>query len=618
MTTIAIPRAIPPHRSSSPTPPLTPLSSLESIIAKPIPIPNKHIPHCPTGPAPAARKPDTPPASPPSKHADVPSNSLLFPPDAYRRLTSRPNPIYSIDAAGIAAALEYASQHPLPEPADVFPYLHGLHQNNHVQQAFFIARRRSLRKTPKCVRGITVVKASGDLSRSKLKGAIAPEEFMQTRHPEFRDIDPKDGFSVRNFQIQAGKSAMLSDIIVYGDDEVQLCRLAKNIAAAQQSWLVQHVRDAQQIARYNTFVCSSTFNEFEISHPELVAIDSEGRLTGHVMDFSHQERHEMCTMTAASEISANVWLGPTPDPSIVSSLVDEEDPFDIYIECSDMSQMNPKALERIARGAEDGSPQSHPAYLEFPSSGSVLAPAYPTYSHPECDGIVDTCKWIHALANAEVLPSSPPATPRPDGNTPMPDSGSHKPRKILIHCTDGYTESTLLAISYQIYATGQPVHAAWLELHTKHKRNFFAYPSDVALLAALAPRLLACSPALAHTRRSSLADNALLTQGEPRWVQTMDGSLPSRITPYMYLGNLNHANNPDMLRGMGINQILSVGETFNWDAEEQARWGQENIMLVQQVQDNGVDPLTCEFDRCLDFIGIPSCPSTQQAFQQRH
>lgn len=439
---------------------------------------------------------------------------------------------------------------------------------------------------------------------------------MQTLKPEFHEIDPKDGFSVRNFQIQAGKLAMLSDIIVYGEDEVQMCRLAKNIAAAQQSWRVQHAKDAQQIARYNTFVCASPFSEFETSHPELVAIDSEGRLTGNVMDFSHQERYEMCMMTAASEISTNVWLGPTPDPSLDATLIDGKDPFDIYIECSDMSHMNPKALENIAKGSADGAPQPHPAYLEFPSSGSILAPSYPSYSRPECDGIVDTCKWIYALANAEVLPSSPPATPNPDSNTPMRDSDSGKPRKVLIHCTDGYTESSLLAISYQIYATGQPVHAAWLELHTKQKRNFFAYPSDVALLAALAPRLLASSPALAHTRRSSLLNIAQLTREEPRWVNTMDGSLPSRITPYMYLGNLNHANNPDMLREMGIKQILSVGETFNWSAEEQTQWGRDNIMLVQQVQDNGVDPLTSEFDRCLNFIGTFSSPSS--LFKQIH
>jgi dual specificity MAP kinase phosphatase len=84
----------------------------------------------------------------------------------------------------------------------------------------------------------------------------------------------------------------------------------------------------------------------------------------------------------------------------------------------------------------------------------------------------------------------------------------------------------------------------------------------------------------------------------------MDGSLPSRILPYMYLGNLTHANNPELLRGMGIRRILSIGEPVSWDREEKERWGVQNLALVSGVQDNGIDPLTEEFERCLNFIGL--------------
>jgi len=76
------------------------------------------------------------------------------------------------------------------------------------------------------------------------------------------------------------------------------------------------------------------------------------------------------------------------------------------------------------------------------------------------------------------------------------------------------------------------------------------------------------------------------------------------VTDYMYLGNLTHANNPDLLRRMGIRQILSVGETATWKDGEEEKWGVDNIMTIQRVQDNGVDPLTEEFERCLGFIGM--------------
>jgi len=45
-----------------------------------------------------------------------------------------------------------------------------------------------------------------------------------------------------------------------------------------------------------------------------------------------------------------------------------------------------------------------------------------------------------------------------------------------------------------------------------------------------------------------------------------------------------------------------VGETAAWKDGELEKWGSDNVMIVQKVQDNGVDPLAEEFDRCLGFI----------------
>jgi dual specificity MAP kinase phosphatase len=456
-----------------------------------------------------------------------------------------------------------------------------------------------LRKTPKCLRGITIVKAGGDLSCSRLKGAIAPEEFLlqDLAGAVFREVDPKEGFSVRNFQIQAAKSAMVSDILVYGEDEFEVQRLARDCAAAQQSWRETHEEKGHELLRYNTFVCTSPFEEFEEKYPEIVATDSRGQMTGNVMDFFYQERLEMCTMTKASEIDHNVWLGPTPDSSIDPALLGSDEQFDILIECSDLGRLNPASLQAIAENTTD----DHPVYLDFPSSGSIMPP---TWSQAEADGILETCRWLYNLSHG-ILPSTPQTQENDaEGDSPMPFSSPPptrtRERKILIHCTDGYTESTLLGLAYFTYATGLPVPTAWLDLHVSKGRNFFAYPSDVALLTTIAPRLLSESPTHAE---KSLSDITELAKDEPEWIKNMDGSLPSRVTDYMYLGNLGHANNPDLLRQMGIRQILSVGETAVWKDGELSRWGKDNVMVVQRVQDNGVDPLTEEFERCLAFIG---------------
>ncbi len=151
-----------------------------------------------------------------------------------------------------------------------------------------------------------------------------------------------------------------------------------------------------------------------------------------------------------------------------------------------------------------------------------------------------------------------------------------------------------------MYAEGVPVHTAWLQMHRERNRNFFAYPSDVALLTSIQERILSESCA----RKGRLVAKKGSDES-PTWFSKMDGSLPSRILPYMYLGNLTHANNPELLRCMGISRILSIGEPVSWDQKEKDKWGAENLVLVDKVQDNGIDPLTDEFEKCLEFIGEP-------------
>ena len=74
----------------------------------------------------------------------------------------------------------------------------------------------------------------------------------------------------------------------------------------------------------------------------------------------------------------------------------------------------------------------------------------------------------------------------------------------------------------------------------------------------------------------------------------------------MYLGNLTHANNPQMLKELGIKRILSVGEPVTWSDKEKEAWGRENLKYVDRVQDNGIDELRTEFESpqgSLAFIG---------------
>lgn len=261
--------------------------------------------------------------------------------------------------------------------------------------------------------------------------------------------------------------------------------------------------------------------------------------------------------------------------------------FDIFIEANDLAQPpDAQTLKRIGERS-----YSTPQHLEFPSSGSIMPQ---TNIKPGFEPLKVMCEWIQKLANPRITAGgSDDEEVDSDGDISM-KLLNPPPRKILIHCADGYTESTLLALAYYMYAEEISAHEAWLRLHCEKKRNFFAYPSDVALLASWQPRL---EPSL------SLTPKLRPNQIDPTWISRIDGSLPSRILPYMYLGNLVHANNPDLLKAMGIKRLLSVGEPANWTKAQVDNWGAKDLLFVDRVQDNGVDPLMKEFERCLDFIG---------------
>ncbi|KAG5958678.1 hypothetical protein E4U56_005347 [Claviceps arundinis] len=594
MTFVALPRSIPPHDTGFDVEHfVTPPRSLEivdrsvNIQSCPDAQSDKHIPVCSTGPI----KPNTAhtlPVSLPYVPETLPQRSLLFPADGYVRLRKEELCVFEIDSLQIAEAIEFASRQPLPPPDLMFPWLHGLNPKNEVQQTFLLGGRRDPGNTPACARGVLLVKADGDLSRSRLKGAVAPDEFMQAGPcPKFVEADPQEGFSVRNFHIQTAKAALVSDIIIYGEDAAKSQKVAWEVAAAQSHQRQLRVTQGVSAVEYNAFFCVRPYSEFEKHESNIVAVDSSGRATGKVLDFVQQERGEMLEMAQVSKISHNVYMGPTPAKNSIA-----EKEFDILIECSDLGQLRPSVLRNILKSNAPG--REAPLHFDFPSSG-ILSP---TWSLSEADGIVQTCKWIYHLSHG-IHPAHEQEKNAASSDFATVEVGSLTQRRILIHCADGYTESTVLGIAYHSFSTGEPIPRAWLRLHTSKRRNFFAYPTDVSLLTSIAPKLLRESPLCAG---QSLTQITALLRNEPKWLTSLDGSFPSKVLDYLYLGNIGHANNPCLLRELGIGQILSVGETASWRDGELAEWGADNVYVVEGVQDNGIDPLANEFSGCLEFI----------------
>ncbi|KAJ7500357.1 hypothetical protein B0H11DRAFT_1997229 [Mycena galericulata] len=232
--------------------------------------------------------------------------------------------------------------------------------------------------------------------------------------------------------------------------------------------------------------------------------------------------------------------------------------------------------------------------------------------------------------------TSPAPSPAP---TPAPPPRT-RPLKILIYSSDGYTESSPLALTLLMAVRRLSLPEAYLELQVAKRRSFFVYPGELGLLrriearigggevfaparmgrrmsgagtgvgstgslgsasgaqmmgeAVSTPPVPTPSPSYTGARPSaksvSFAPGAVVSPpvvvpsqgsatraGRPRartspWLPSFgdhqswfndprfDGSFPSRVLPFLYLGNLNHASNAYMLHALGITHVVSVGE----------------------------------------------------------
>lgn len=231
--------------------------------------------------------------------------------------------------------------------------------------------------------------------------------------------------------------------------------------------------------------------------------------------------------------------------------------------------------------------------LDFPSSGSL---GFGDCRQENLMSIVNTCKLLYLYSSSVTEDSL----------------------ASLIYCSDGYTELSLLIFCFLIYAEDIPLETAMLKLHLDYGRPFYVFNSDVQVLRKLEVLLRKYSPKRLQekvvwsqsetitqqeineillkpkrndnqTRNSiprkfrlgyiasessdseddsdSETENARRESAlalEKNWVEDLEGSLPSRILPYIYLGSLKHANNLTVLSKLGITKIISVGESLDW------------------------------------------------------
>lgn len=181
---------------------------------------------------------------------------------------------------------------------------------------------------------------------------------------------------------------------------------------------------------------------------------------------------------------------------------------------------------------------------------------------------------------------------------------------ILLYCTDGYTETSFLLVAYLIFIWDLPLEETLIKLHIELERPFFLFQVDLQVLGHLQFLLRTFSPKriqnfekysneyknrfndidrihknIQHKANGStkfpddkfsnlpstltidhemFSSIFLLKVPELSQLIKLNGPLPSRILPHLYLGSLVHAQNPNLLRKLGITHIVSVGENLSW------------------------------------------------------
>ncbi|KAG8964004.1 tyrosine/serine/threonine protein phosphatase pps1 [Tulasnella sp. 408] len=290
-----------------------------------------------------------------------------------------------------------------------------------------------------------------------------PDELLTQTPNGAAFVTPRipDGISLRNFGIQVVSRsqtwtlailhslisnlglarapvpiyATLSDVVVYsprGKTRNALAlaerfKQAIEAKAAERGLIVPPADSTKEPTMspdglvYNVYVVTDPFEVFERELPHLVGIDSKGNLVRKI-EFMEREKEEMRNLTRASEIADGVFLGNTGDVPLLTNL--------------------PAPLV---------APQSHPGM-------PATLPVYPGLDP------------FDASASVANVPLS-------------------RPLRILMHAGDGYTETSVLALSYIMLTGNKTLPEAYLELQVNRSRSFFVYGADVGVLRRVEQRL---------------------------------------------------------------------------------------------------------------------------------
>lgn len=656
--------------------------------------------------------------------------------------------VRTITPQRLSTVLQWYFNKPLPPTNQMFPWLHGLHPENFTQRLFFVFQQMAHSESdessvdfnthfarPADARFLITIEADKDgypegevlhnsigldevlkkieFSRREVEkmilsfimtlfdevqvkqmeslvAAITSDCFVTGFMPEFLNLDPDRGISLRNFHIQVAKLARCADFVVYGSPKAQADGKSRAASVARLLRLAQIVDERTNPRKYNVFLLKSQDSikqdeGFRIFTPRASAKARD--IFGHSKRtelfhhcFNHLKLHyyplwdsnlqikeklETTVMSAASKLHQNVWLGNTWDheimlqvlrldeypaaideapkqtqeypnycePSKSTMVYDELTPsrfesllpkprahWKLFVHCHNDAKF--PEMETLSQLLFKYTISSHSAsetddthHLDFPSSGSI---GIGDCKQENLMCIVNTCKLLYLYSS-----STPPGS-----------------LASLIYCSDGYTELSLLIFCYIMYAENLSLNDAMIKVHLTYGRPFYIFSSDVVILRKLEVLMRKFSPnnpskkmewnepevitskelnevllgpikpqkvkhipskfRLGYIRNDSDTDSSdtedeeelsdTLSYLDKDWVEDVEGSFPSRILPYLYLGSLKHANSLALLSRLGIKCVISVGENLDWLHGH--KFQHNNDIIIDELDNGNIEQYT--------------------------
>lgn len=365
---------------------------------------------------------------------------------------------------------------------------------------------------------------------------------VYTGDPRFKPAKLPAQINLRNLNIQQIKYTTISDIILYAKDGVTdgLLQVAEMIAQAQDDlWEMRQSEYYRQLGcsgttegvevpvRYGVWCIVEPFTKLEQSCPQLVNIDSKGQPTANTpsTDLFEREAKESRAMTRGSEVVEGFWVGNDWDvPGGADDGVGAQMSFDLCVRCSECCDMPSTSvmsgvyrkladLDKRRGKADEAAAAASQLWVASPATlalRNLLSPVpSPTGTSPDTplkrgaspleeDGRQRRLRHDNEYVSIDCAGTGRPYRPLPSGSPNMVDrfveliyflrklvEGRDKlgiKRRILVHCQDGYTESSILVLGYIMSSLSISLPEAYLHLQNTAGRSFFLYPTDKGLM----------------------------------------------------------------------------------------------------------------------------------------